>query len=127
MKTNPLIVLACDVLEHVPDHIKRIKEVYRILKKGGHCIFTVPQRDHLKITYEDLSITNPSDREKAFGQFDPRRIYGDDFTLFLENCGFKVTLINANSLKRSCRKKCIISANFKKRKCDKFQKSFYWS
>jgi SAM-dependent methyltransferase len=87
-------VIACDVLEHVPNHITGIKEVYRILRKGGHCIFTVPQRDNLKITYEDLSIRNPIDREKAFGQFDHLRIYGDDFSSSLENCGFKVTAIN---------------------------------
>ncbi len=89
-------VIACDVLEHVPNHINGIKEVYRILKKNGHCIFTVPQRDNLKSTYEDLSITNPVDREKAFGQYNHLRIYGDDFSLFLEKCGFKVTAINKN-------------------------------
>lgn len=87
-------VIACDVLEHVPNHINGMKEVYRILKKGGHCIFTVPQRDNLKITYEDSSIMNPIDRETAFGEFDHLRIYGDDFSLLLEKCGFKVTSIN---------------------------------
>ncbi len=90
-------VIACDVLEHVPNHIDGMKEVYRILKKGGQCIFTVPQRDHLKVTYEDLSITNPSDREKAFGQIDHLRIYGEDFSTLLEKCGFKVTSINEDS------------------------------
>lgn len=89
-------VIACDVLEHVPDHIRGIKEVYRILKKGGRCIFTVPQRDNLKITYEDLSIINPIDREKAFGQANHLRIYGNDFTSFLEDCGFKVIAIDEN-------------------------------
>jgi len=87
-------VIACDVLEHVPNHIYGIKEVYRILKNGGMCYFTVPQRDNLKITYEDLSITDPIEREKAFGQHDHLRIYGDDFSSFMESCGFKVTSID---------------------------------
>ena len=42
-------VIACDVLEHVPKHISGIREVNRILKKGGYCIFTVPQKDNLKV------------------------------------------------------------------------------
>jgi SAM-dependent methyltransferase len=92
-------VIACDVLEHVPNHIDGIKEVYRILRRGGYCIFTVPQRDNLKITYEDLSITDPVAREKAFGQHDHLRIYGDDFSSFMEGCGFSVTTIDRSLFK----------------------------
>ena len=102
-------VIACDVLEHVPSHINGIKEVCRILKKGGHCIFTVPQRDNLKITYEDLSITNPIEREKAFGQFNHLRIYGDDFSSLLEKCGFKVTAINEKFFSEEVAEKNVLS------------------
>lgn len=87
-------VIACDVLEHVPDHIGAIKEVYRVLKNGGYCIFTVPQKDNLKNTYEDLSITSKEEREKNFGQYDHLRIYGEDFVGMLENAGFEVTSVN---------------------------------
>ena len=87
-------VIACDVLEHVHNHIMGMREIYRILKKGGNCLLTVPQRDNMKITYEDSSITNPLEREKAFGQYDHLRIYGDDFSSMLEKCGFIVTEIN---------------------------------
>ncbi len=89
-------VIACDVLEHVEDDTKAIKEVYRILKNGGYSIFTVPQRDNLKITYEDPLITNPDEREKAYGQFDHLRIYGDDFISLLESYSFKVFEIDEN-------------------------------
>lgn len=37
-------IIACDVLEHVPNDTGAIKEAYRILRKGGYCIFTVPQK-----------------------------------------------------------------------------------
>lgn len=89
-------IIACDVLEHVANDNKAIKEVYRILKKGGYCIFTVPQRDNLKITYEDALITKPEDRKKAYGQFDHMRIYGEDFILLLEDSNFKVVVIDEN-------------------------------
>ena len=48
------IVIAFDVLEHVPDHSKALAEVHRILSTKGFGIFTVPQKDHLARTYEDL-------------------------------------------------------------------------
>lgn len=90
-------VIACDVLEHVPKHIDGIKEVFRILTKGGHCIFTVPQKDNLDLTYEDQSITDPVGREKAYGQSDHLRIYGNDFEAIMKSCGFEVTLIDEKS------------------------------
>lgn len=87
-------VIACDVLEHVPDHIRAIREVYRVLKPGGYCVFTVPQKDGLAVTIEDLTLTNPKDRERIFGQYDHLRIYGDDFVDMLAQCGFAVTAVN---------------------------------
>ena len=86
-------LIACDVLEHVPDHISAIREIHRVLRKGGFCILTVPQKDMLKITFEDQSITDPEMREKVFGQFDHLRIYGDDFPDILNANGFDVTIV----------------------------------
>jgi len=87
-------VIACDVLEHVPDDIKAMEEVFRVLKNGGACLLTVPQRDYLKDTYEDPSICEPSERQKAYGQHDHLRIYGEDFTKFMEKCGFLVEVVD---------------------------------
>lgn len=87
-------VIACDVLEHVPDHLGAIREVYRVLKPGGYCVFTIPQKDNLKHTYEDLSIATPKERERAFGQIDHLRIYGDDFVDMLAQAGFDVTAVD---------------------------------
>ena len=87
-------VIACDVLEHVPNHRQGISEVFRVLKPNGYCIFTVPQKDNLAETIEDLTITNPKERERIFGQYDHLRIYGDDFVDILSKSGFDVTAVN---------------------------------
>jgi SAM-dependent methyltransferase len=36
------LIIHSDVLEHVEDPIKGLSECYRVLKKGGFCVFTVP-------------------------------------------------------------------------------------
>lgn len=88
------VVIAFDVLEHVPDYQKAIEEIHRILCSDGFAIFTVPQKDNLEKTYEDSSIISPEDRTKHFGQWDHLRIFGDDFTQIVESKGFSVTAVN---------------------------------
>jgi 2-polyprenyl-3-methyl-5-hydroxy-6-metoxy-1,4-benzoquinol methylase len=91
-------VIAFDVLEHIPAHQQAIRETNRVLKRGGYCIFTVPQKDDLEKTYEDISITDPQKREQLFGQSDHFRIYGNDFKTMMEQAGFRVDVIDAKSL-----------------------------
>ncbi len=88
------VVIAFDVLEHVPDYHKALDEVYRILSSRGIAIFTVPQKDNLQVTYEDSTIVTPEDRIKHFGQFDHLRIFGADFTSTVESKGFSVTAVD---------------------------------
>ena len=45
-------------------------------------------------TYEDPSITDPKEREKAFGQFDHVRIYGEDFFNRISEQGFDVKIVD---------------------------------
>jgi SAM-dependent methyltransferase len=88
------IVIAFDVLEHVPYYQNALSEVHRILTQNGIAIFTVPQKDNLSITYEDSNIKLPADRLKYFGQDDHLRIFGNDFINKVENMGFLVTSID---------------------------------
>ena len=88
------VVIAFDVLEHVPDYKKGLVEIHRVLSKNGFAIFTVPQKDHLEVTYDNPSIITPKDRILHFGHFDHRRIYGDDFSAIVEEKGFSVTEVN---------------------------------
>jgi SAM-dependent methyltransferase len=87
-------LIACDVLEHVYNLKNGLKEINRVLVDGGWCILTVPQKDHLDKTFEDVTITDPKERERLFGQSDHFRIFGEDFKDMLAGAGFRVTVID---------------------------------
>ena len=83
-------ILCNHVLEHIIDDTQAMQELYRVLKKDGIGIFQVPLNMSSKKTFEDFSITDPKERNKAFGQYDHVRVYGMDFFERLENVGFNV-------------------------------------
>jgi|SRR3989344_2045256 len=57
------VIIATHVLEHLPDPQKTITEIYRILKKGGICIVSVPliehyhpnPKDYYRFTWDSLN------------------------------------------------------------------------
>jgi SAM-dependent methyltransferase len=87
-------LIACDVLEHVRDDRKALSEIYRILRPGGSCLLTVPQRDGAVSTESDISALTPEERERRFGQRDHYRIYGSDFVQSLEKAGFRAAVVD---------------------------------
>ena len=92
------VLIAFDVLEHVPNFRTALKEINRILIDNiGIAVLSVPQRDNLIKTYEDSSITAPKDREKTFGQWDHLRIFGDEFADEVTKQGFQVLEISWKS------------------------------
>jgi SAM-dependent methyltransferase len=91
------LVVACDVLEHVSSDRAALREIFRILSRGGYAILTVPQKDGLADTYEDPSIVDSAERERAFGQWDHLRIYGQSFPRILESECFKTIVIDETS------------------------------
>ncbi|WP_139958880.1 class I SAM-dependent methyltransferase [Flavicella sediminum] len=88
---NSYDLIFCNhVLEHIEDDTKAMKELYRVLKKGGTGIFQIPQDLSRKETYEDFSITTPEARKIHFGQYDHVRVYGQDYFNKLRTIGFDV-------------------------------------
>lgn len=83
-------ILCNHVLEHIPDDTKAMKEIYRILRKGGTAILQIPQDLNRAETFEDDSITDPKERAAIFGQYDHVRVYGRDYFNKLRDIGFKV-------------------------------------
>jgi len=87
-------ILCNHVLEHVPDDIQAMKELYRVLKPGGWAILQVPIDCQREITYEDSTITKSEEREKCFGQHDHLRCYGLDYEKRLKQAGYIVDKID---------------------------------
>ncbi|MGB3298951.1 MAG: class I SAM-dependent methyltransferase [Phormidesmis sp.] len=99
------------VLEHVPDDRKAMREFFRVLLPGGWAVFMVPIRMD-QLTDEDLSVSDPKEREKRFGQIDHVRLYGQDFEDRLIEAGFEVSVVHADDVvERSQFKRIGIKAN----------------
>ena len=118
---NSFDAIICNhVLEHIQDDRKAIKEIYRVLKFGGWASIQVPMRGD--ITREDLSITDPKERFRLYGQNDHVRYYGRDFVERLGKVGFEVLfiqkgdLLEPDKLKRSsvdCEREVILCRKMK--------------
>ena len=94
------IIFCNHVLEHIEDDRKAMRELHRVMRKGGWGIFQVPMKNSLEKTYEDFTIKDPKERQKHFGQYDHVRWYGMDYFDRLKSVGFQ-TDINFYSRKFS--------------------------
>jgi SAM-dependent methyltransferase len=90
---NTFDVILCNhVLEHVQDDKRAMREMYRVLKPGGFAILQVPFYAPLpEETFEDLTIENPRERERIFGQADHVRKFGKDYAQRIASAGFRVS------------------------------------
>ena len=92
-------ILCNHVLEHVENDIIALKEIKRVMKKGGLGIVQVPFYNPIpKKTFEDKSIKTDSAREIHFGQSDHVRKYGKDYKKRLESVGFNVKCFRPQEL-----------------------------
>ncbi len=90
-------VICNHVLEHVENDIDAMKQILKILKPGGKAIMQVPINYSYIETHEDLTITDPKEREKVFGQYDHVRWHGLDYPDRIKKAGFKVEEFNVTN------------------------------
>jgi len=88
------LIICNHVLEHVPDDIIAMEELYRVLKKGGKAILQTPYSEEIFESYEDKSIKDEKGRLENFGQEDHVRIYGLDFFEKLKSVGFNLNIVH---------------------------------
>jgi SAM-dependent methyltransferase len=88
---NEFDVIFCNhLLEHVWEDVAAMKEMYRVMRKGGWGIMMHPVNSERTVTWEDPTIDTPEKRYAAFGQYDHVREYGKDFADRLCSAGFTV-------------------------------------
>jgi SAM-dependent methyltransferase len=85
------IILCSDVLEHIPEDRKAMREIARVLKPDGFAVLLVPLVKGLDETHEDPAIVSEAMRWKYFGMGDHVRQYGKrDFLERLSAAGLTV-------------------------------------
>jgi ubiquinone/menaquinone biosynthesis C-methylase UbiE len=83
------LVICYHILEHVPNDLQAMHELYRILKPGGKALVQTPFKEGA--IYENDAITAEKERLEHFGQEDHVRIYSvSGLQERLENAGFLV-------------------------------------
>lgn len=88
------VILCSHILEHVEDDRKAMRELNRILKAEGVCIFLVPLVIGLQDTDEEFGLS-AEENWMRFGQGDHARLYGrEDFLKRLIQAGFLVHVLN---------------------------------
>jgi SAM-dependent methyltransferase len=100
------IVISQDIFEHVPGPEEGFKEIYRVLKPGGHHVFTVPFSRNLEkslvraivadgLTHNLLPATYHGDRLRSGGIL-VYTDFGKDLITTLERIGFEVEIFEDN-------------------------------
>lgn len=85
-------IFCSHVLEHIPDDRRAMRELYRVLAKGGWAIVMVPLESQLTATREDPSVTSPEERMKHYGSPEHVRMYSLDVADRLREAGFRVSV-----------------------------------
>lgn len=85
------LVVCNHVLEHVPDDRAAMREIRRVLKRGGVAVLQVPIARKLASTVEDPSAATDEERRRRFGRHDHVRIYvADEYVARLRDAGLDV-------------------------------------
>lgn len=87
---------ASHVMEHVPDDMAVLRNIWRALKPGGEAWLIVPL--WAKPTEDGSYAMPPRERERRFGQWDHVRQYGPDFADRIRAAGFELEELDAGGV-----------------------------
>jgi ubiquinone/menaquinone biosynthesis C-methylase UbiE len=88
------LIICNHVLEHIPNYLKAISEIYRVLKPNGVAILQTPYSKLLSKNFEEKNINTDDLRYFFFGEKDHYRIFSEQhFFKDLTNIGFVLKLV----------------------------------
>lgn len=93
------LIWCSHVLEHIPDDMKALRELYRVLEPGGLLVLQVPIGGD--VTYEDDTVTSEPARLEKFLQEDHVRLYGRDVKQRIEAAGFACEMLTTASFSQA--------------------------
>jgi SAM-dependent methyltransferase len=93
-------VVCNHVLEHVPDDVKAMEEIRRVLKPNGWALLQVPDLEWNReyATDEQRDIDDPEEQLRRFGQRDHVRRYGWDYVDRLVGAGLQVEVVRPDEV-----------------------------
>lgn len=92
-------LICSHVLEHVNNPDMALKELLRVLKKGGSAIIMAPVIPGIPETLEDHNHTSKEDRIKYYGQEDHLRLFAKtDFIQRIKNAGFVLEQVDRKKM-----------------------------
>lgn len=95
LEDNSFDVVLCNhVLEHIPEDMKAMREIHRVLRPNGFAVLQTPISHSLDQTLEDPAVTTDAQREATYGQWDHVRVYARDYAERLRAAGFRVEIID---------------------------------
>jgi SAM-dependent methyltransferase len=85
-------VIVCNhVLEHIPDDRAALREIRRMLAPDGWALLMTPIL--VESTTEDVTLIDPQERLRRFGQEDHVRRYGWDYVDRIREAGFDAEVV----------------------------------
>lgn len=88
------LIICNHVLEHIPNYLTAISEIYRVLKPKGIAILQTPYSKLLSKNFEDENINTDSLRYFFYGEKDHYRIFSEQhFFNDLRNVGFNLKVL----------------------------------
>jgi SAM-dependent methyltransferase len=87
------LILMAHVLEHIPDDVAAMRELWRLLSPGGVALLQHPVDTQRTEIYEDANALTAEDRTREYGQWDHVRAYSRQGLVGrLEDAGFEVSV-----------------------------------
>lgn len=102
------LIICSHVIAHVPDELKALQELKRVLATSGEAIIMTYVNPDSFETIDHNWINTPALRKEHYGEPDCLRLHGGDFKIRLEKIGFKVEQIDYRSqlgnelIKKNC-------------------------